>query len=161
MAATELREGAAAPDFSAMADDGSTISLAGLRGKWVVLYFYPMDDTPGCTAEACSFRDANDDMAALGAVVLGVSKDNTQSHQRFRDKYRLNFRLLADPEGKIIDAYGCYRSLPLLGKIELGLTMNRSTFLIDPQGVVRKVWRGVNVKRHKDDVLDALRRLSS
>lgn len=149
-----VEEGAAAPEFSLPADDGTTISSAALRGKPVVLYFYPKDDTPGCTKEACAFRDRRNDLAAAGAVVLGVSPDDVASHGKFRDKFRLNFPLLADVDHAVAEAYGAWREKNMYGKISLGI--QRSTFLIAPDGTLAKVWKKVNVDGHDEQVLAAL-----
>jgi thioredoxin-dependent peroxiredoxin len=149
-----IEEGQAAPDFKLRADDGREVRLSALRGKPVVLYFYPKDDTPGCTREACSFRDRKAELAARGAAVLGVSPDDVTSHARFRDKYGLNFPLLADPGHQVAEAYGAWREKTLYGKKSLGI--QRSTFLIDGGGKVRKVWKRVDVDGHDAQVLAAL-----
>ncbi|HXU45837.1 MAG TPA: thioredoxin-dependent thiol peroxidase [Thermoanaerobaculia bacterium] len=149
-----ISEGAGAPDFRLTADDGREVQLSKLRGKPVVLYFYPKDDTPGCTKEACAFRDRRSEIEARGAVVLGVSPDSVASHGKFRDKYGLNFPLLADPGHEVADAYGAWREKNMYGKKSMGI--QRSTFLIDPAGVVRKVWRKVAVDGHDEQVLEAL-----
>jgi thioredoxin-dependent peroxiredoxin len=152
--ASWIEEGESAPDFTLRADDGKDVSLSSLRGKPVVLYFYPKDDTPGCTREACAFRDRKAELAKRGAVVLGVSPDDVASHGRFRDKFNLNFPLLADPGHVVSTAYGAWREKNLYGKTSMGI--QRSTFLIDPQGKVRKLWKKVNVDGHDDEVLKAL-----
>jgi peroxiredoxin Q/BCP len=149
-----IEEGTRAPDFTLQDDAGKSVELAALRGRPVVLYFYPKDDTPGCTKEACAFRDRSDDLRERGAVVLGVSPDGIASHAKFRDKFHLNFPLLADSGHKVAEAYGAWRSKSLYGR--LGLGIQRSTFLIDGKGVVRKVWRKVSVDGHDDEVLEAL-----
>jgi len=149
-----IEEGQAAPDFTLQADDGSEVRLSGLRGKPVVLYFYPEDDTPGCTKEACAFRDRSADLKSRGAVVLGVSPDDVASHGRFRDKYSLNFPLLADTGHRVAERYGAWREKNLYGKVSMGI--QRSTFLIDAAGTVRKVWKRVNVDGHDQQVLAAL-----
>jgi peroxiredoxin Q/BCP len=154
----ELKEGTKAPGFSAASSEGGEVSLEGLRGRVVVLYFYPKDDTPGCTKEACSFRDAESDMRKLGAVVLGVSKDGLDSHDKFKAKYHLNFPLLSDPDGKIIAAYGVWKDKSIFGHTALGIV--RSTFVIDRDGIVRKAWYGVKVDGHSDEVLAAVRTLA-
>jgi peroxiredoxin Q/BCP len=151
---TWIEEGDTAPDFTLPADDGREITLSGLRGRPVVLYFYPKDDTPGCTKEACAFRDRSVDLAGRGAVVLGVSPDDTASHGRFRDKYSLNFPLLADVGHQVAEAYGAWREKNMYGKKSLGI--QRSTFLIDRDGKVRKVWKKVAVDGHDEEVLAAL-----
>ncbi len=149
-----IEEGASAPDFSLNADDGREVRLSALRGKPVVLYFYPKDDTPGCTKEACAFRDRRSEIEERGAVVLGVSPDSVASHGKFRDKYGLNFPLLADPGHAVADLYGAWREKNMYGKVSMGI--QRSTFLIDAQGVVRKVWKKVSVDGHDEQVLSAL-----
>ena len=159
MAEKTLEVGTKAPGFTAPSSTGKEISLDGLKGKIVVLYFYPKDDTPGCTKEACSFRDVNGELQKMGVVVLGVSKDSMKSHEKFIEKYRLNFPLISDPEGKIISAYGVWKEKSIFGKTALGV--NRSTFLIGPDGVIRKIWRGVKVEGHDAQVLDAAKKLES
>lgn len=157
MAKSELKEGMRAPVFSGAAAEGEEISLSGLKGKKVVLYFYPKDNTPGCAREACAFRDANAEIRKLGAAVVGVSKDSLKSHESFRSKYRLDFPLIADPEKKIVSAYGVWKEKRMYGKPVMGV--ERSTFLIDEGGVIRRIWRGVKVAGHAEEVLAALRGL--
>jgi peroxiredoxin Q/BCP len=152
-----IEEGQSAPDFTLQADDGSAVRLSALRGKPVVLYFYPKDDTPGCTREACSFRDRKPELAAHGAAVLGVSADDVASHVKFRDKYSLNFPLLADPDHRVAAAYGAWREKNMYGKKSMGI--QRSTFLIDAAGRVSKVWKRVEVDGHDAQVLAALEAL--
>ncbi len=152
-----LKEGMKAPGFSVESSEGGEVSLEALRGKVVVLYFYPKDDTPGCTKEACSFRDADSEIRKLGAVVLGVSKDGLASHGKFKAKYSLNFPLLSDPEGKLIAAYGVWKDKSIFGHSALGI--QRSTFVIDREGIVRKAWYGVKVDGHADEVLQVVRGL--
>jgi peroxiredoxin Q/BCP len=149
-----VEEGETAPDFTLPADDGRQVKLSDLRGKPVVLYFYPKDDTPGCTKEACAFRDRTQDLKAQGAVVLGVSPDDVESHGQFRDKYSLNFPLLADADHQVAERYGAWREKNMYGKTSMGI--QRSTFLIDGGGKVRKVWKKVNVDGHDEAVLAAL-----
>jgi len=158
-AADWIEEGAKAPAFTLTADDGSKIRLADLKGSPVVLYFYPKDDTPGCTKEACAFRDAESKLQAAGATVLGVSPDDVASHEKFRDKFGINFPLLADPDHKVAEKYGAWREKNLYGKKSMGI--QRSTFLIDSQGKVAKVWKRVKVDGHDAQVLDALADLPS
>ncbi|HEX4131160.1 MAG TPA: thioredoxin-dependent thiol peroxidase [Pirellulales bacterium] len=146
-----------APDFTLSADDGSRVSLKALRGRPVLLYFYPRDDTPGCTKEACAFRDRKADFAKLGVEVLGVSTDDEASHVKFRDKYGLNFKLLCDTDHKVAEKYGAWREKNMYGKKSWGV--QRSTFLIDAEGVVRKVWKAVSVDGHDEQVLAAIREL--
>jgi len=152
-----VEEGTAAPDFTLPADDGAKVKLKDLRGSPVVLYFYPRDDTPGCTKEACAFRDLKKELARAGAKVFGVSTDDVASHEKFRDKYQLNFPLLADVDHKLAEKYGAWREKNMYGKISMGV--QRSTFLIDAKGVVRKVWKKVSVDGHDQQVLAALEEL--
>jgi peroxiredoxin Q/BCP len=152
-----LREGQQAPDFELPGSDGAPVSLRDLRGRPVVLYFYPKDDTPGCTREACAFRDTQARLKKSGAVVLGVSPDSPDSHRRFRDKYRLGFTLLADEDKAVARSYGAYGEKLLYGKKVKG--MIRSTFIIDGAGVVRKVFPRVRVDGHAEQVLAALAEL--
>lgn len=149
-----LEEGANAPDFTLPADDGTKVKLSAFRGQPVVLYFYPKDDTPGCTREACSFRDRRAELAKLGAKVFGVSADSLESHGKFRDKFELNFPLLADVDHKVAERYGAWREKNMYGKKSLGI--QRSTFLIDREGKIAKVWKSVKVDGHDQQVLDAL-----
>jgi len=143
-----------APDFALDADDGSRISLADLRGQKVVLYFYPKDDTPGCTREACEFRDSHPRYQAKDAVVLGVSPDKVSKHQKFRDKYDLPFRLLADPEHEVAEKYGVWQQKSFMGRKFMGVA--RTTFLIDQEGRIEKVWEKVSPKGHAEEVLGIL-----
>lgn len=149
-----LEPGTKAPDFTLPADDGSKIQLSTLHGQPVVLYFYPRDDTPGCTREACAFRDQSANLTALGARLLGVSPDDVTSHEKFRDKFQLNFPLLADTTHKVAEKYGAWREKVSFGKKAMGI--QRSTFLIDAEGIVRKVWKQVEVAGHDNEVLAAL-----
>ena len=152
-----IKEGHKAPDFKLASSEGGEVSLSDLRGKPVVLYFYPKDDTPGCTKEACAFRDAQARMRKLGATVLGVSPDSVESHDLFRKKYRLNFPLLADEDKAVAKKYGAWGEKVLYGKKTIG--MIRSTFVIDGDGVVRKVFPRVRVDGHDERVLEALQSL--
>lgn len=145
---------AKAPAFSLKATDGSTVKLSALKGKPIVLYFYPKDDTPGCTKEACAFRDRSAEIQKLGAVVLGVSADDVASHKKFSEKFSLNFPLLADTDHKLAEQYGAWREKNMYGKVSMGI--QRSTFLIDAKGVVAKVWKKVSVDGHDQQVIDAL-----
>lgn len=149
-----LHTGDAAPDFSLPAGDGKQVLLKNLRGRWVVLYFYPKDNTPGCTQEACDFRDLKAGIAKKNAVVLGVSKDNIKSHQNFAAEFGLNFTLLSDPEGKTCQDYGVFKKKSMFGKSFLGIL--RSTFLIDPAGKIAKIWQPVTVKGHAEEVLKTI-----
>jgi thioredoxin-dependent peroxiredoxin len=152
-----IKEGQKAPDFVLPSSEGKDISLSDLRGRPIVLYFYPKDDTPGCTKEACAFRD---DYAQLKkqAVLLGVSPDSVESHVKFRDKYKLPFPLLADPDKKVAKKYGAFGEKVLYGKKVVG--MIRSTFVIDGDGVVRKVFPKVRVDGHAQKVAEALQQLA-
>jgi peroxiredoxin Q/BCP len=154
-----LEEGAKAPAFTALADDGKKVKLSDFKGRPVVLYFYPKDDTPGCTKEACAFRDRIAELKSLGAVVLGVSCDDIKSHGKFRDKYQLNFPLLVDEEHKIAELYGAWREKNMYGKKSMGI--QRSTYLIDSQGKIAKVWKRVSVDGHDEQVLEALKALNA
>ena len=154
-----LKQGQKAPSFRLASGEGGTVALEEFRGKPVVLYFYPKDDTPGCTREACDFRDTHARIRKTGAVVLGVSPDSVASHQRFRDKYKLSFPLLSDPDKLVAKQFGAWGEKTLYGKKVVG--MIRSTFIIDGQGVVRKVFPKVRVDGHADQVLEALRTLES
>jgi peroxiredoxin Q/BCP len=146
-----------APDFNLQADDGSAVSRESQLGKRYILYFYPKDDTPGCTKEACGFRDAKPNFSKAKAVVLGVSKDSVARHDKFRDKYDLNFPLLSDEDGKICEKYGTWIEKSLYGRKYMGI--DRATFLIDGTGVVRNVWRKVKVPGHVEEVIAALKAL--
>jgi peroxiredoxin Q/BCP len=143
--------GAPAPDFTLPADDGSTVSLASLRGKTVVLYFYPKDDTPGCTREACGFRDRSVEFAAKDAVVYGVSRDSVASHQKFKAKYGLSFGLLSDPDAAMIAAYGSWGNKTFMGRQMVGIL--RTTVVVGPDGLVRAVYPKVSVDTHADQIL--------
>ena len=149
-----VQEGTAAPPFSLPADDGTTISLDDFRGKTVVLYFYPKDNTSGCTTQACDLRDNMNSITREGVIVLGVSPDSVESHIRFRDKFGLNFRLLADEDHAVAEAYGVWKEKSMYGKNYWGI--ERGTFIIDPDGVVVQAWRKVRPKGHAQRVLDAL-----
>ncbi|HEX6625507.1 MAG TPA: thioredoxin-dependent thiol peroxidase [Pyrinomonadaceae bacterium] len=148
-----IKEGDTAPDFTARDAEGNEVKLSDLRGQRVVLYFYPKDDTPGCTKQACSFRDAHDVYGEQGIKVLGVSLDDEASHQKFASKYDLPFTLLADTDHTISDAYGVYGEKNYMGKTYMGVS--RKTFLIDEEGHVKKVFDKVNVEQHADEVLAA------
>jgi peroxiredoxin Q/BCP len=150
-------EGKKAPDFTAATDGGGKLKLSELRGKPVVLYFYPKDDTSGCTAEACSFRDNAAAFKKLKAQVVGVSKDSVASHDKFKKKYSLTFPLVSDADGKICAKYGTWVEKSLYGRKYMGI--ERATFLIDAKGVIRKIWRKVKVPGHAEDVLKALKEL--
>jgi thioredoxin-dependent peroxiredoxin len=154
-----IEPGRSAPAFNLAADDGTKVRLSDLKGKPVVLYFYPRDDTPGCTREACAFRDQRAGLKKLGATLLGVSGDSVESHVKFRNKYRLNFPLLADPDHRVAEKYGAWREKNMYGKKSPGI--QRSTYLIDAAGKVARVWKKVNVDGHDEQVLEALAALAS
>ncbi|MCL6561608.1 MAG: thioredoxin-dependent thiol peroxidase [Firmicutes bacterium] len=145
----ELQEGDLAPDFTLEGTTGP-IRLSQLRGKPVVLYFYPRDNTPGCTTEACDFRDQLEEFRNLGAEVIGISTDSLKSHQNFTAKYQLPFPLLSDSQAEVATRYGVYKEKTLYGKKSMGI--ERSTFLIDPEGRIRKIWRKVKVNGHVAEV---------
>ncbi|MEX0922974.1 MAG: thioredoxin-dependent thiol peroxidase [Rhodovibrionaceae bacterium] len=149
--------GKPAPNFSKPTDGGGTLSLKDLKGKKVILYFYPKDDTPGCTKEACGFRDSLPDFRGAGAEIVGVSKDSAAKHDKFKDKYDLPFTLVSDEDGAICEAYGTWVEKSMYGKKYMGI--DRATFLIDEKGVVRQVWRKVKVPGHVEEVLEAARSL--
>jgi peroxiredoxin Q/BCP len=143
-----------APDFTLTNQDGKVIRLKDYAGKWLVLYFYPKDETPGCTIEACSLRDARDELTELGAEVVGISKDDAVSHEKFKTKFNLHFTLLSDPDGKVIDAYGAW------GKKMFGKEgILRKTFIIDPAGKVVKVYGRVTPLGHGEQVVQELKQL--
>ena len=149
-----VQEGDRAPDFTLPSDESDSVSLSGLRGKRVILSFDPKDDTSGCTAQACEFRDALPDLSGAGAVVLGVSPDPVPSHRKFRDKYDLTFPLLADEDHAVAEAYGVWVEKSMYGRKFWGI--ERTTFLIDEEGVVAKVWRKVKPRGHAAAVAAAL-----
>lgn len=152
-----LEEGRRAPDFTMPTDGGGTISLSELKGRKVILYFYPRDDTSGCTKEACGFRDALPDFFGSDSVVIGVSRDSVKSHDKFKDKHNLNFTLASDEDGSICEAYGVWVEKSMYGKKFMGI--ERSTFLIDEEGVLRRIWRKVKVGGHVDAVLKETQQL--
>ncbi|MFQ5346813.1 MAG: peroxiredoxin [Rhodothalassiaceae bacterium] len=153
-----LDVGDPALDFALPADGGDTIRLSDLRGRIVVLYFYPKDNTPGCTTEAREFSALADEFAALGATVIGVSKDSVATHERFRDKHGLRVRLASDGDGAVCDAYGVWQEKSLYGRRFMGIV--RSTFLIDRDGRIARLWRKVRIKGHAAEVLAAARELA-
>jgi peroxiredoxin Q/BCP len=148
------KEGSPAPDFTAIAHDGSQVKLSALKGSPVILYFYPKDDTPGCTVEACGFRDSHGKLGKHKAVVLGVSPDSPKSHVKFRAKYKLPFTLLADEDHKLAEAYGAWREKSLYGKAYMGVA--RSTFVIDAAGRIAKAFTAVKPEGHDKEVLAAV-----
>lgn len=143
-----LKSGDRAPDFTIDSDTDGAVTLSDLRGRTVVLYFYPKDDTPGCTVQACDFRDALPRFEGIDAVILGVSADDVESHLAFREKYDLNFPLLADVGGVVSDLYGVWGERDVDGRKLMGI--ERSTFVIGPDGVIRKAWYGVDARGHMD-----------
>jgi len=154
---TEIVAGAKAPDFELPRDGGDVVKLADFSGKSVVLYFYPRDDTPGCTKEAIGFTEMGDEFAAAGAVVLGVSKDSVKKHEKFRDKHDLGVALLSDEEGDVCERYGVWVEKAMYGKKYFGI--ERATFLIAGDGSIAQVWRKVKVPGHVDAVLEAVQAL--
>jgi peroxiredoxin Q/BCP len=151
----KLKEGDAAPDFTAPASgDGGTVSLSDFKGKYVVLCFYPRDDTPGCTKEACGFRDADEKLKKAGAVVLGVSVDSVKSHEKFIQKFKLPFTLLADEDRSIVQKYGVWGQKSFMGRKYMGT--HRVTFLIDPGGKLKRIWPTVKPEAHAAEVLAAI-----
>ena len=149
-----LREGEPAPDFELRTDDGETVRLSALRGKPVVLYFYPKDDTPGCTTEACEFRDAYDRFRERGVEILGVSPDTEASHRKFKTKYELPFTLLADPDHEAAEAYGVWKEKRQYGRTYQGV--ERSTFIVDAEGNMARAMRGIKAAGHAAQVLETL-----
>ena len=149
-----LDVGTQAPDFTLPTDGNGAVTLSALKGKPVVLYFYPKDDTSGCTAEACQFRDMQPDFSGADAVIIGLSKDSVASHDKFKKKYELPFTLAADTEGTTCEAYGVWVEKSMYGKKYMGI--ERATFLIDRDGKIAKIWRKVKVPGHGADVLKAV-----
>jgi peroxiredoxin Q/BCP len=154
-----LETGNKAPDFTAKIDGDADITLSDLRGQNVILYFYPKDNTPGCTKEACAFRDNLPDFDRADAVVLGVSRDSVKKHDNFKAKYELPFNLISDEDGSICEAYGTWVEKSMYGKKFMGI--ERATFLIDKTGTIKKIWRKVKVKQHVEDVLEAVKDIDS
>jgi peroxiredoxin Q/BCP len=151
----KLKEGDVAPDFAALTDEGKQVSLSDYKGKNVVLYFYPRDDTPGCTKEACAFRDEFAEFKRKGAVILGASTDPVKAHVKFVSKYKLPFTLLADEDKKIVQAYGVWGEKTFLGRKYQGT--HRVTFLIGPDGRIKRIWPTVKPVEHAKEVLEAMR----
>jgi thioredoxin-dependent peroxiredoxin len=149
-----VEEGKPAPDFELTSDTGDTVSLSSLRGSPVVLYFYPKDDTPGCTRQACEIRDVYAEFQERGATVLGVSRDSDESHRRFKEKYNLQFPLLSDPDAAVAQRYGVWGERTRYGRTSMGI--NRSTFVIDADGTVLRALYGVKPDGHAERVLEAL-----
>ncbi len=152
-----LETGTAAPDFNLPDQDGNKQSLSSRRGKWVVLYFYPKDMTPGCTTEACNFNDTLPDFKNLNTEIIGISKDSVVRHRKFADKYNLGFTLVSDEDSAVCEAYGVWQLKKNYGKEYMGIV--RSTFIIDPDGKIAKVYPKVKVKEHHLDVQEALKEL--
>jgi peroxiredoxin Q/BCP len=153
----QIAEGQPAPDFSLPASGGRTVSLAALKGKPFVLYFYPRADTPGCTVEACAFEEALPQLGTTGVTIIGVSKDPMKAIEKFAAKYNLTFPLASDPEAKIIDAYGAWQEKSMYGKKYMGI--ERSTVLVDAQGRIAKIWPKVKVSGHAAEVAQAVKAL--
>ena len=149
-----LQPGDKAPDFKLPADDGKTYSLKDFKGKKLVLYFYPKDNTSGCTAEACDFRDTTKLFTKNDTVLIGLSKDSIKSHEKFRDKYSLNFPLLSDEEGKMLEAYGVWKEKSMYGKKYMGI--ERTTFIIDEKGKIQEIFPKVKVNGHVKEILSKL-----
>jgi peroxiredoxin Q/BCP len=154
-AAEPLEEGDTAPDFTLPTDGGGKVSLKKLRGKPVVLYFYPKDDTSGCTAEACGFRDNLPKFTKGSAEIIGISRDSVAAHDKFKKKHDLNFTLASDEEGKVTEAYGVWVEKAMYGRKYMGI--ERATFLIDAKGKIAKIWHKVKVPGHVEDVLKAVK----
>lgn len=154
---SELNVGSKAPDFKLPCDGSGELSLSDYKGKKVILYFYPKDNTPGCTKQACGFRDQMKGLDKQGVAVVGVSKDTVLKHDKFKDKYELNFPLISDEQGSLCEAYGVWVEKSLYGKKYMGI--ERSTFLIDEQGKIAKIWRKVRVKGHVEEVVDTVKAL--
>ena len=159
MSISILKEGVTAPPIVAQDQDGKTVSLEEYRGRKVVLYFYPKDDTPGCTKEACAFRDNFPNFNELGVDILGVSVDNETKHKKFAEKFTLPFRLVADPDKHIVEAYGVWGQKKFMGREYMGTS--RVTYLINEQGVIEKVWPKVNPVGHAEELLDYLQQKTS
>lgn len=150
-----IDEGKKAPDLTLPDQDGNKVKLSDFKGRYIVLYFYPKDDTPGCTKEACSFRDTFPEFNNVDAVILGVSPDSVSSHKKFAEKYKLPFRLLADEDKKVIEKYGVWKEKSMYGKKYMGV--ERTTFVIDPDGRIKKIFPKVKVDNHHQEVLEALK----
>lgn len=154
-----LEEGAKVPSFTLVDDSGKKIKSSQWNGSPVVIYFYPKDDTPGCTKQACAFRDAAEEFRALGAAVVGISCDSPESHAKFREKYSLNFPLLVDADHQVAEKFGAWREKNMYGKKSMGI--QRSTFLVDAKGKIAKVWKRVQVDGHDAQILEAIRHLDT
>lgn len=156
---TELKIGDTAPDFSVKIAESTPLPLKVLKGRYVVLYFYPKDNTPGCTTQAIGFNDLSDEFESLNAEIIGVSKDDIKSHNKFREKYGLVFALGSDVDGSICNDYGVWGEKSMFGKKYMGI--KRQTFLIDPSGKIAYIWHKVSVKNHADEVMDKIKEISS
>jgi len=152
-----LKVGDKAPDFKLKDEREREISLSDFKGRKVVIYFYPKDDTPGCTKEACSFRDVYDNILEAGAVVIGISKDDESSHSKFKSKYNLPFYLLSDPEHKVIERYGAWQEKKMFGKINMGIA--RITYIVDEEGIIQKTYHKVNPETHGEEILKDLKNI--
>ena len=150
----KLNVGETAPDFSLPGSSGQTINLNSLKGQKVVIFFYPKDDTPGCTIEACEFRDRSDEIIAKGTKILGISPDNLESHDKFINKFDLNFELLADEDNTVATSYGAWGEKNMYGKVTIG--MKRMTFLVDEKGAIEKIWGKVKPERHAQQINEAI-----
>ena len=159
MTGSKMEIGRAAPPFTLPDQDGDEVSLTALRGRWVVLYFYPKDDTPGCTTEACEFTEGIEAFRSLDAVVLGCSPDSPEQHRKFIAKHELGIRLLSDPDHEVLEAYGAWGEKNMYGKISVGVI--RSTVIIDPEGRVAQQWKRVSAKGHAGKVREKLEALRS
>ena len=153
-----LKVGEKAPDFTLPTDGNGTIALKAQRGKKVIVYFYPKDDTSGCTAEACAFRDTLPDFSKVKAAIVGISRDSVESHDKFKKKFDLTFPLVSDEDGKVCEAYGTWVEKSMYGRKYMGI--ERSTFLIDEKGVIRGIWRKVKVPGHAEELLKAAEALN-
>jgi peroxiredoxin Q/BCP len=152
-----VKVGSPAPDFTLPRDGNLTLSLSQLKGKNIILYFYPKDDTPGCTLESCGFRDSYKDFQKFNTEIIGVSKDSVESHNKFKDKYSLPFPLVSDKDGNLCETFDVWKEKSMYGKKYMGI--ERSTFLIDAQGVLHEIWRGVKVPGHIEEVLQTVKKL--
>jgi peroxiredoxin Q/BCP len=150
----KLKSGDPAPNFSLPSSSGEIITLNSLQGQKVVVFFYPKDDTPGCTIEACEFRDRSDEILSKGTTIFGVSPDNLQSHDQFINKFNLNFELLADHDNKVATAYGAWGEKNMYGKVTIG--MKRMTFLVDEKGILQKIWGKVTPEGHAQQIIDEI-----
>ena len=157
MSTSKIEEGKKAPAFTLQDEDGDSVSLSDFKGSWLVLYFYPKDDTPGCTVEACEFTDGISDFEGLNAVVLGCSPDSPEKHRRFIAKHGLGVRLLSDPEHRVMEAYGAWGEKKMYGRVSVGVI--RSTVLIDPEGRIAHHWKKVSAKGHAQKVRERLAEL--